>query len=719
MNLTMYGTDADISKVVDRAFFLLVARDFYGATEGSIGPIVDAENIIAMGRISEDDILLNPNGGNVTFKVQGYQIWADIVSGFPVGLINATLTPTVWTSVMGLTVDKMIYHLCAWRSTLSIITDIILTTDARVAGAFDAPMGSLQNQMKFYADAIKAVVYYDRYGRMFTKINSQYIDPGSRNGLIVMTLLKNDWQQRVDVIRNIVAKIGRLELSGVVVAGGAAATAIFSLAAGHVPKHYGKIMQADRLLLSDQASSNNLAGLIIGNDNRLYDFRWILAANNRMFDIGPEQYGSVDIEPADNYRGITYNGKFVVRQVEYRHDPKTSFLEPAIGAEMETFAENNVNGDIPATSGVPGFPPPIPLPPLPIPPVPPGPPGTIPINIILAIAGTPPRVVYTKNGGLNWFSWSNNFPTLASIVQFEISKLSGKAFINFDPRSQGIISSGPTKAHGLYVSAGIGQPWTLFYSCDQAFIDNPGFGGADNAQILAMAINRNAADEVMAISYAHFDGTSGSQRAASLKGSSTGLGLISFLTNFVVLSGNMGVELFYGSNAFVTFGWDGRRYLFTRGGGIVSETVMAAGALLFTADALDGQRIMLWNGANLIDSPDYGTTLNALTSPSLPGYVAWNEVCACDPTGLFIMYCPHVSIAPQKSSDGGATWSAMGTPAVVVTAIWNLGDSMHWLAAGGLGVWWTEDFGAHWTDIRGDLDTLLGIGWTAQAIRTF
>jgi len=361
-SVTMYE-QADLTEVRDRALCVLFARDWYDGAEGSIGPIDDRENVIAVGWIDGESITRNPVHGTVGFEVEGPQYWLSQMTGFPSGIEDFDGDPTDWTEFEDLTVDKGLWHFLHWRTTVTRMMDVYLTGDTRQIAVFDAPLGSLWEQITQASEnTILAHPACDRYGRLYIEIDSQLIPVAGRGGIpIVMDIEARDWREQVDIERRTVKPTSQVDLSGVAYDDGAA-IAIFSLARGHVFNCYGSVVKAERLALTDQNQANSLAGLIMAHENNEYPNVDIpLSSGNRMIDICPWQYVTMSIDPADTERGITWITKYLVpRRVSF------SFREGSILADIEAEAMTgetaSIDGDVPPIPSPPPDPPPSPGP---------------------------------------------------------------------------------------------------------------------------------------------------------------------------------------------------------------------------------------------------------------------------------------------------------------------------------------------------------------------
>lgn len=381
--------EADLSTVRDRAKVVLFARDFYDQAEEEIGPIAGYENVICSGRILGETIEWDADDGSVTFRVAGPQAWLNAIPSFPVGLKDTDGTPTSWQFFNTLTVDKAVWFLLHRCSTATMVMDIYPSGDVRRAEALEGPIGSLWQQLEaIAAESIFASPLCDRYGRLFVEVDPQYTPVDERGSIpVVMTLLETDWQDKVDIERISTRPVGMVDLTGMTY-DGTSSTPLLARAPGRVFKRLGSITTRDRVLLTDQAQANAIAGLILGQANNPFPrLSFDLGQNNRMIDIAPAQYCAVDIAAEDTLRGfVCANKRLIPRVVAIEHNADSGALVTSIDFEGESgqetavtierdppFSTNESPQPDPGTPPFPNFPPPY-VPPGGWPPtVPPGP----------------------------------------------------------------------------------------------------------------------------------------------------------------------------------------------------------------------------------------------------------------------------------------------------------------------------------------------------------
>ena len=379
----------DISQIRDRAQVFLCARDWYGGVEGSVSTDTGRGNILAAGWIIGESITSDPEQSTVSFEVATANRWLSNMPAFPIGLeYNATAS---WTGMTSLTVDRAVWHLLHWQSTIDAITDFRKSDDTRLAAELTATAGNLWGQITELAEtSILARPCCNHLGKLWVEIPTNLLPTGSRSTIpTVMTLTTADYLKTITFERRSTPLVSQVDSSGVAVDSTGNGSALFSLSNGHVPKRWGAPQRRDRLLLSTQSQSNILAGLILGSENNTYVFNIPLSANNRVFDICPNQYAPLNT----TFRGITFNGNVLPRSVDYSHNPTTGVLSVELSVIAETTGESYTNGDIPsAPTPPPTFPP---IPPPPPPPPPSNPVGVIPVRALFA--HTKAGVYYCEN----------------------------------------------------------------------------------------------------------------------------------------------------------------------------------------------------------------------------------------------------------------------------------------------------------------------------------
>jgi len=349
--VTLYA-EATKALIRDRALCILHAVDYYGSSAGSVGYVAGCENVIAVGWIAGETIqwATQDKAGSVSFEVQGPHYWLGQMTAFPSGVkdVSDATTPNKWTKFRGLTLNKAWYHFMRWRCTATRCMDVYPNTDTRRHKRLEAPGGQniWAQLIEIGKRSMLADPCCDRYGRIFLQINHQFVS--DRSGFAtVQAITSQDWRDQIDLERVTVDRASLIDMSGIAW-DGTTPTPFFSLAPGHVFNHYGSVEVVDRLMLTDQTSTNTLAGLYSAWRNNPYpkvDVK--LGANHRLIDLAPYQRVTLAIASTDTPRGITESLTLIPRSISFNSDNRAGYLLTDATFEAEVTADLAVTGDTP------------------------------------------------------------------------------------------------------------------------------------------------------------------------------------------------------------------------------------------------------------------------------------------------------------------------------------------------------------------------------------
>lgn len=715
--------EAGLSNVIDRAMVVMFAKNYYGTTESSIGQIAGRENIIVSGWIEGDSITWDPDGSSVTFQVSTAQAWMKRLPGFPIGIENATVTPTAWTQWQGLTVDKSLFHLFYWQSTIIPVIDVFLTDDTRTSAEQYAPGDStIFDQVNYLLkNPILGSAGCDRYGRLFCEVDIQLTPPASRSSVpVVLDLTTIDWRDQMKITRTTTNETSQVNLSGVVIDLPNTPSAIFSLAPGHAFGQWGRPVKQDRMLLSSQAQANQLAAMKLAWDNHNFEFEIDLAGNNLMLDVFPsKQFVGIEVVADDTPREFTFDGHAIVREINISWDAgaeSANFLQISWQCENETFPGNSSDGDTPENT-TPNLPP---LPPIATFP----PPSTLPIitpqedptRTKTAVLNIPNKGIYyttnldDENGNVNWYAMNAGLSDPNDITAIEISA-SGRCFCQVGYSA-------------IYSAPRLGDAWSLVF--DTTMIGNPQSAPFPRDPIVhSFGINRDADDELMIIA-----GLTVSIFTQVIMypwyGSSAGVTLAQGV--YINPDAVQAVGL---SKGRVTYGNGVWVWSYQKTGFIVTLTELNDNGSMtlgtqYLAAMTGGQQpvstrsrwassvIATINGAGVIAmSLDDGASWTVLSSPT-PWQDTESFITSAD--GSDVIVCENSILGFKRSSDFGVTWGS-GSLAHALTAVWNItGDG--YLVAGANTIKFTPDFGDTFYNKTGNLQTWVGAIFTVRSIRT-
>lgn len=675
-----------------------------------IAPITGAENVIALGWMDETECQVDAQSGQATLVVKGAHYWLDKITGYPAGIENTAGTPARWTQINALTVDKMLWHLLTWRTTLSNGVDFFLTGDTRQSSAFNAPTGSLWRQIKAIAEeSILSAPICDPYSRLFVNVDANYTPEANRSAIPVIQTLTRDDFQTVSFTQRPVSDVSRVELSGIALVNNQG-QALFSLAPGHVFRRFGAPLQKDRLLLSSQAQANELAGLVFGRETRAFDFDITLTGPNRLITLAPLQYLQLEIAANDTPAGIAYSGRVIPREITIDHDPETGAMFTSLVAEPEIFAAPNTNGDIPLNDEDDTIwtPPPFIPPPTPPPPPLPGPlPGAAPrFAFLLTSVG----LYYTETFDLDdpvWIGLNEGFESRDETDLFRF----------LDVNQDGRYYVGTRKQ--IY-SGVAGSPAYLLHSVADLSLELPETPPFYVPYLIyAVGCNPAASDEYAFIAGYPYPESRGYLFLGAAK---TELTLYPEVEKGNLSWGPTGILLTYPTGlgqkgAVSRFSFGGEEDYFNTPAGYATFTFAHVRAI----DGADRILTLVSNGSSELSSflTSAGETIESTTTRPL-------NAGAFDPTALNILAVDGTTA--YRSDDGGQTWTALAAfPKYTANNSYiqcMAPDVYVWAARGNPtleapSVLFTPDFGTTFIDKTGNLLDLAGLNFSLAGLKVF
>ena len=701
-DVTLYD-EAQVANIRERTMVILFAKDYYQGTEESLGPVTNRENILAMGWVSGESIVWDHEAGSVDFQVQGPAgiMKQQTIYQYPLKYKSGT-TSTSWMLMPSLDVRRALFQLLHWRSTVTQIMDVTITSDARAANDLTVSKGNLWGQVDELAKKIYARPGCDRYGRLFVEIEPNVEVTGSRTWASVLTLTTADWQERISLNRRTNWPVSHIAMTGQLTNTSGKMTPMYSLSQGHIPMRYGTTEAIDKMLVTDQSQANTLCGMIMGwRKNEWPEISFTMPQNNRFVDCWPRQFIALAMSAGSTPRNKAFSGNLIPRAVEYAFNPESGDIVTNVTCEGETFAVNAVTGDAPAGNSTPPTtttdPPTLP------PPVVPGDvPPDGPRNVIVATSNF--GMLYTINAheaSPSWFGMNAGLTTnQMNNVRRIIRTPSGALFALIKDPTDG----DPRGGNWIYWTSGLGGAWQLLASVSD-------FG--TSGLIIGLGYNPMVNEEIAAVG-----GVLGAKKV--LLGSRSGLSVI--VTGIDGANNQADVSFMNGKwfmvhsedNIFASQAWS----RFTSAGSLEVNTNNSFNGIGTVGSSpqyhmrFSNGYVLHWNNDSRwlqYMSDDPATTASSIDW--LSGALAAAKWCMLDVSVGGRVMGGTGGMIGQRSSDFGASWGNVGTGGAggmtVGFEVWaNGGDDDWWFSATTQKVVRTSDFGDNWEDRTGDLSTV-------------
>lgn len=713
---------ANLTEIRERSLCILFSADRYGpydaSTETSVGQVTGCEHIRFIGRVGDEGIEYDYDQGTVTLELYNNRYWFNKIETFPTGVEIAKNTPSKWTDMPALTVDRGIWHLLEWRSTATAIMDITLSGDTRYSPEVSSGSGNLWAQMYSFAfSQIMARVQVDAFNRMFVSIDPQIVPASSRTTIVeVATLTKVDFLSGVSIDKQIVPETSMIDVSGVGIDAFGAGSAFFALSPGHVYDQYGSSEVIDKLLVASQAGLNQLAGLIFGwRINKYKEINITLAGNNNMISCFPRQYIVFTVESSDSPREEAISMRWIPRSRSVDYDNETGAWEYKLSIEAETFEQNSVAYVPPSGDDI-SIPPLPPLPPLPdFTPITPDDTGTGGPAVVLLIDDNY-GIIRTDNFNdvsPTWQFWNTGIDSGDLPYILGAGSDGGKESQVFTTPSGGVYIAVYEHQYTrwydrLYYAPAIGGTFTKVI--DQTWLNAICGPGDRNGKIFAVGYNPLKSNEVAMIIGDDYTkrfmlGSVGTYVQKSTFGANT-----NFSGNITFGGNQWAFDLRYAADAY----W----VRFSASGSYVGVSTpgLGQGAYNHVRQGTSATTFVVHGGVfptankGLWYSNDNGATFAQITPGPINGLFG-NLAVSSDGANMMSGY-DYFGARRGRSTDGGYTWDG---------SFFTYGNWFCYAYAGGLGssskwilgrayVRYSDDAGANWVAKEGNLAFILPIG---------
>lgn len=314
--------DISISEFAEEAMILHVAR---GNQTTATGYWPFRTNLLFSGWILSDTVRQNPEQGDVSFRAGTIDVIMKNLSMFPASLLNL-VTPTIWSEVKDLNVDRAASFLWEWRSTLSIMTSIVRSKYSGLIRRQDFGPSDLYAQLNNELMAsIWGKVIASSQSVLYHSIDYNLQNATERASVTTRKLLhKGIWVNDVNVeeISNYEWQAKQVKMSGIFYPGGEVddICPLFSEAPGDAPKVYGKELNFDRLILLSQSDLNVRCGHALAQANEQYPIYRMSFINDGSFNIAPQELFPAVIESGDNDRQLSLSPNLIPRRMSRAYD---------------------------------------------------------------------------------------------------------------------------------------------------------------------------------------------------------------------------------------------------------------------------------------------------------------------------------------------------------------------------------------------------------------
>lgn len=689
----------EIIPIQEHAVVVLFGDIFYGETHQNIGGnFPNASDIFLVGYVEKDSIEYDYQHSEVSFNITSLTDAMKKSSGFSVS-VQSVASPSKWYELLDMDSRRALYHYLRWHTTALNIADFQFVGDDYKVQFFDSDRESMYDAINNYMqNSLVGNTVSDRQGKIWMEVDAMAYPNPTGTFIPIMDISKNDWMNTPNVEERLTPDVSYMEYGGIHYSGVVTGTfePLMASAPGNAPGFYGSMDSHQGLVLGGQPQLNQMMANIFSNKNSQYPTIGLdMSVNASNLDIAPQETIEIHISEQDTVRNVTINGLYIPDSVSWRYDPRGFSLLPQIEYRQLVNGRTSQTVNIPAVAYVGGgleFDPfSLNFPPIPssFPPtssdVGDGAPAKVIVHdptaglLFTNTFNTPSPQWYQVNGGL----------TLSQYQSIDIIRVcpNGAVYVACTQKdTRRFIARSPYA----------GFPFSIIE--DNASILGKGYDG-----VADIGVNRSVAEEIC------YGLTLDSDIIKCYVGSGA---TFASRVQFGGAYTNNGASITYGGGAWLVTSDQslaGKRFLLN-----------ANASAVVTVNALSGTRmnrhIRVGYTANTIhwgsQTAAVGTDNAGALSTEVPeGSMSFNayllsDILDVDLSGVFLMAGGGNSAVPYRSSDGGYSWSAIGTLSIPQNNWYpcNAGDASKWILASTY-VYYTDDFGntTNWKDKRGNI----------------
>lgn len=274
------------------------------------------ENVHFVGYVVGDSVRQDPTDGDVNFRATTLDGVMRKTTMFPISMTDR-IGPADWTMAKNLTVDRMSSYLIRWRSSMHFMANVIFSDYSGLINRQNFGFESLYQMFSTLMSSAwgKAVCDHQSVFRITIDLNLRLT--AERNTPTLKTLQKGIWIDSVGIEERsaYLLPANQCKMSGVAYPGNEVTDLcpLFSEAPGGVPKYFGRELNFDRLILTNQDDLNIRSGFGLAQANPKFSQFNIRFINDGDFSFSTQDTFPLVIESNDNDRGISFSGNVICR----------------------------------------------------------------------------------------------------------------------------------------------------------------------------------------------------------------------------------------------------------------------------------------------------------------------------------------------------------------------------------------------------------------------
>lgn len=319
-------------------------RERYAGVLSSYGGETGRSHIKFVGYLLSETITVDADTDTLTFEAVSPMAITRSMTAFSQILKEAS-SPATWQEYKNITVKQLVVYLVRWGMTLLDIFDLTLPFTDLVYPQWFIQAATPGDQLREVADAISCQLTCSRTGRFAIDKNLMRRTGAERDAATVSLNLTSADMVAIEATWSHRYQFSQLEASGF--SAGSNPQPLRAIAPGEAPAEAPDRTTYERAIVTDQHALNVIAGYAYAESNSTYNGlpvpRGMTVTMPGMYDVlDPADFEYLNMSytpPGAARRQVATNKKFILQQVDIRHDAESGAKEITWTVDGETVGE--------------------------------------------------------------------------------------------------------------------------------------------------------------------------------------------------------------------------------------------------------------------------------------------------------------------------------------------------------------------------------------------
>jgi hypothetical protein len=362
---------SDLSTLPDGALIVYWEEEQYDTSQASYGlNVANRSHVKFVGYLLRDTITFDADRNEVVFEAAAPLGILEQTPALP-QLILSKASPANWQQVKSLTVNRILWYLLYWHTSLNTMHDFLWVSGSDLAYARIAidNIDSIAGQLRDVATSINVQLTCDRLGRLLLIRDPNYLSSSDRNSRTTVYNLTTADIRNGDITREHRGQYKFVRGEGITASSSTASMKpVFANAPGNAPAWMGVGTEAlSKQIVATQAELNNRAGWHFARINGLNDGQFVpkgarLAFRGAYDWLEPAylEWLTLTLATTISKRGVAYttNTRWVAESMDVNYDPEAGLKDVSVVVSHETDGPAATTYVPPASNGVGSFTPP-------------------------------------------------------------------------------------------------------------------------------------------------------------------------------------------------------------------------------------------------------------------------------------------------------------------------------------------------------------------------